>query len=205
MIEAEIQQAYDQLLQRRANERNAPLISLDMVRELAELRTIGQEQVPLLDEVLSHPVTRNEFYFLREVARARNRKRWNGVPIWAAAAAVLVLALGASVFVRSALQQEPEAMRGRAAEIALLTPDDSATLGAQTRFIWRSAEGAVNYKLELLDAEGTVVWSTMGMDTVAVLPDDVERKIGARYTWLVRATLNDGTTSISRGRSVIAR
>ncbi len=205
MIEVGIQQAYEQLLQRRASERSAPLVSLDLVRELAEARSIRQDQVAVLDEILSHPVTRNEFYFLREVAQSKVRTGWSGFPLWAAAAAAVVLSLGVSAYFWTTRIHEPEPMRGAASQIALVAPAPNGRLAGQTNFIWRSAAGASSYTLELLDAEGNVVWRTVGADTSAMLPASVPRSAGARYTWIVRASLGDGTTSLSAPRAVIGQ
>jgi hypothetical protein len=190
------------LLHRRGEQDSATLVSLDTVRELAEATPVPDARLSQLDEILAHPTTRDEFYFLREVAQGKARVRRFPIPAWLAAAALLVVTLGVSVIVRARMDVSPEVMRGGESGIRAIAPAANAQLDASTRFIWNSVQGATSYTLELIDGDGNIAWRGTGTDTAAVLPADLRLRAGEPYTWVVRVDLADGTSSRSAPRSL---
>jgi hypothetical protein len=66
------------------------------------------------------------------------------------------------------------------------------------RLNWRLTGAAVEYRVTLLDATGSVLWTSVTADSVALLPVGVSLAPGADYYWYVDALLGDGT-SVSSG------
>ena len=115
----------------------------------------------------------------------------------AAAAAVLLLWVGASEMSQRSVG-EPT-LRGPAAAtpLGVISPiDGSATDPESLVFQWRAAGEAAHYVFTLTDASGDVVFTNGQPDTTLVLPRSVGLDPGAQYFWVVDALL-DGARSTS--------
>jgi hypothetical protein len=204
MNEARTRQAYEGLLRRRALERSTAPVSLDVVRELAESPTIGDHRLDLLEQVLAHPTSRDEFYILRELALDQPRPLRSWFPAGIAAAAMLVVAAGLAVIIRAGITEDTEPMRGAASELALITPAENSALAPGLPLSWHRLDGASSYTVELLDADGESIWRAETSDTTALVPPAVAGRKGP-FTWVVQAKLSDGTTARSAPRTLTAR
>jgi hypothetical protein len=122
------------------------------------------------------------------IASARRTRAWRV----AAAAAVVVLALGLTLVVRRSggpPVATPSAMRGSVGEAAGLEPTDHATLATPPlRLEWPAQDGAVGYSVVLYDFEATPIWDSPLVAVPAVeVPEAVRARIvsGRTYYWRV--------------------
>ena len=131
----------------------------------------------------------------------RDRSRWlvRAAPIAAAAAAVMLLWVGASEMSRRP-GGEPT-LRGPATgtQLDIVSPlDGSAAEPDSLVFRWRAAGTEAHYVFTLIDAIGDVVFTNGLADTTLVLPRSVGLEPGVPYFWFVDALL-DGARSTSTG------
>lgn len=225
MSEEGLREAYERALAARGGpgERSAcpaPEAILALVRRAGD----EERRLAVLDHVMACPACRNEFELLRAIERAGEQatrgeapagvgdggaagagrvvghiawRRW--VPLAAAAALVLVVALGPG---RRLWEPRAESVRGGGASLALVAPADAAATAERTvRFVWRSAPGAEHYTLELLTGGGTLVLSRATPDTILTLPMSPALAPGD-YRWWVTAAAADGSETRSATRTL---
>jgi hypothetical protein len=192
MSDAELRRLYERLLARRAQtEQRPPDIAPETVQALAEGSFVGGNRVELLDQVLSHAVTEQEFHLFQQLAAARQVTARRLPLLGLAAAATLVVGLG--IVWQLGRPGSPEPVRGGESAFALVAPEEGTTLRPGVRFVWRSAPGAVSYRFELIDAEGSVVFSHTTADTSVALPLTAPLDSSASHQAWVMAILGDGT------------
>lgn len=129
----------------------------------------------------------------------RRARTWRRVTPFAIAAA-LMLVVGVEARRRAADEARPEVMRGDENGITTVTPAGDVTgvaLGtAPVVFVWQPVVGARRYEFEVLDGDGTVVYSAATADTtIAVAAADAAERFraGVEYEWWVRAITPDAT------------
>jgi hypothetical protein len=165
---------------------------------LGELDAI--ERDPLADHVtLCHRCSRRVRDLLdlhraagasgEQAPRAPGRSRFLG---WfAAAAAVLIVAVGAGWLLRDAGAPHPAAptMRGSEALTEAVEPTDRARLTeAPTRLHWTTKDSPASYRVVLYDRESTPIWESDWVTGGSVsLPVDVQLQLrpGDSYLWRV--------------------
>jgi len=137
----------------------------------------------------------------------RRARTWRRVAPFAIAAS-LMLVVGVEARRRGANEARPEVMRGEESGITTLAPAGDVTgaaLGtAPVVFVWQPVAGARRYEFEVLDGDGTVVYSAATADTtVAVAAADAAERFrpGVEYQWWVRAVTPDATQPRSALRS----
>ncbi|HKD12542.1 MAG TPA: hypothetical protein VKE50_10720 [Thermoanaerobaculia bacterium] len=116
-------------------------------------------------------------------------------PVWAAAAAGLVLAGGLAVFVRSA-SRRPAALsqeRGPISPADAVAPADRARLTvAPAELTWAPLTGARTYEVTVYDFESTPLWQSPTLVGPQVsLPDTVRRRMsgGGVFYWRVSSQI----------------
>jgi hypothetical protein len=129
----------------------------------------------------------------------RRARTWRRVVPFAIAAS-LMLVVGVEARRRAADEARPEVMRGEESGINTVTPAGDVTgvaLGtAPVVFVWQPVAGARRYEFEVLDGDGTVVYSAATADTtIAVAAADAAERFraGVEYQWWVRAVTPDAT------------
>jgi len=132
-------------------------------------------------------------------ARGPRAGRWGlGGALAAAAAAALIVWVG----VRpqpSVPPAQPPGETFRSGPEQPVQPVLRAPLGAVAApqaFTWEPVPEAVSYRLELLDADGEIVWSAATAETSAAWPSTLPRSPG-RYYWRVVAELERGGSTAS--------
>jgi hypothetical protein len=117
----------------------------------------------------------------------------------------LALAAGlAAVAIFRPIADPPQVLRtsegsGGVAVLEAVAPVGPVSRAAgPVRLNWRLTGAAVEYRVTLLDATGSVLWTSVTADSVALLPVGVSLAPGADYYWYVDALLGDGT-SVSSG------
>jgi len=96
-------------------------------------------------------------------------------------------------------------LRDAESPLEIISPASSAEIDpGRVELIWRSAGPRADYTVTLQDSAGRVVWTSTGVDTVAVLPDSVALGAGRTWFWVVDALRPDGqsrSTGLKRLRT----
>jgi hypothetical protein len=167
-------------------------VPLEAMVDVLERRGSETERSETLRAILRDPRAREEFELLRAVVRAGapSRPSWRSAVGWRIAAGVALLAGTTWLF---SLTSEPsEPLRGNDSLVTTVQPGDGAALTAPPLFVWRRVPGAVDYRLEVVDSSGTVVFEERVTDTSATGPMTGELRAGQQYRWSVTALTGDG-------------
>ncbi len=124
-----------------------------------------------------------------QAADAASRPR--ALPGWLPAAAALLLALGAGLWLRSGkTARDADARRGPAETPAATSPAEGEVLpAAPAALSWAAIPGAKAYSVELFDAESTLIWSSGRLPVPRVeLPAGIRARLAAGGDFLWRAT-----------------
>ena len=178
---------------------------------LALLRREGPEEQRLeaLDHVMSCAACRGEMDLLRSIEQAGAETERAGastdspgvvrvlprralralVPLALAASVLLAVGIGQR-FVRS--QAPDEVLRGATDEVSLLAPAPEVPASGPITFAWQKVPGARSYRLEVLDAQGMVVFAETTDQTSVTLREPGHLAPGVEYRWGVRATTDAG-------------
>ncbi|HKF44801.1 MAG TPA: hypothetical protein VKJ00_07815 [Thermoanaerobaculia bacterium] len=155
------------------------------------------EQDRLADHVVSCRRCSENFQILarthREVSR-ESRPARSARLRWAAAAAVLVAAVGAALLWRSSDREE--GFRGRAREGPGVTPAEGSNLaGPPDAFAWPPRPGAEGYSVRLFAAGGDRLWEADAGTALRVeLPQAMRSRLkpGEAYFWSVEVRMPTG-------------
>lgn len=154
------------------------------------------ERLAMLEHVLSCPTCGPELDLLRAAgagARAAERRvplsRWMAF----AAAALILVGIGALTLRGHRVTVPVDVMRGGHAAVAVIEPVAGTTVAYPVRLAWHATDGAQSYRVELLTRRGDVIaaWSTL--DTALVIPDSLRLRTSESYDMWVRAMLADRT------------
>lgn len=156
-----------------------------------------ERRLETLDHVMACARCREELEILRDVVGAAPPQRSSATRILAMAASVAVLAgVGLGAWnLRTRTAPEP-IYRAGGDEVALVAPSEGAEF--QGQLVWRSVEGAVQYRVEVFDASGEVVLTATTADTALTITDSTSWPSGADLRWWVQARLRDGSERASR-------
>jgi hypothetical protein len=190
MNDDRLRAAYASLLARRGTGR-AGCPGPEEIDALASRRGPEAARLETLDHVMSCSECKRELDLLRSVLRAgtpADRVR----PRLLALAATLALAAGAILVWRAASRPAAGPLRGSDNPVVLLGPADGASLAEPPVLVWRPVEGAVGYRVEVLDRTGAIVATGLGPDTLLRLPADALAPADSAYRWRVVAELRTG-------------
>jgi hypothetical protein len=154
------------------------------------------ERLALLEHVLRCPMCGPELDLLRaahEGARAAERRgqstRWLAI----AAAALIVIGVGALTLRGRRSTASADVMRGHPEALSLVEPVVGEQLSAPVQITWHAISGATTYRVELLSKSGELIGSWNTRDTTAAIPDSARIHSNESYDVWVRATLADRT------------
>lgn len=150
-------------------------------------RLSGESKATVEQHLVSCHECVDEVSDLRAVLES-GRPRWRrlAIPLTAAAAALLLIALPSDQF------DVPDSHRDRPPVAAVERPVGVAPVGpidSVVRFEWRRVEGADRYRVTLFDSTGVVLWSSSTADTIASVPDSVALEPTGTYLWQIEARL----------------
>ena len=117
-----------------------------------------------------------------------------------AATAAIVLAAAAIAIVavpslRRPIDEKRDALRSDETTQSLVAYGPAGeTVTNPVRFTWGSLPGAISYHITVMRDNGSEVWSASSTDTTIVLPLSVQLDRGKKFSWVVDAVANDGTT-----------
>ena len=201
MNEEFLRRSYERLLVIREQESpNRDLCpTVDDIHAL--IRREGDEATRLrrLDHVMQCPECRKEVEVIRSVELSQPPAPASHWRLWAFAA-LLVLVLGASLVWRMMnVSPSRDVLRGSSGQVTLIAPADQARLELPATFAWKRVEGALGYRVELLDQAGGVTWSSDVADTTMRLEN---RPVGEVASWRVVAEFLSGLPLESPARQV---
>jgi hypothetical protein len=167
--------------------------------ELAELlggAMAEPDRVAMLEHVLRCPTCGPELDLLRAAgAGARAAERRMPLSRWMAfaAAALILVGIGALTLRGHRVAVPVDVMRGNHAAVSVIEPAVGTTVAYPARFAWHAVDGAQSYHVELLTPRGDVIaaWSTL--DTALVISDSLRLRTSESYDMWVRAMLADRT------------
>jgi hypothetical protein len=163
--------------------------------ELVSGTPSASERGKLLDHLAACPDCAAEVRALREVAAwsgtARpEHRRYSSSLAAAAVAAVVLLPFFAFVTSRD-MSPETAIVRGTEPENARILPSDGEVLDTPpAAFRWSAVDGAREYRVQLLDGEGSLLWtSPPRRDPIAPLPQEIRQRLGPGKTYLWRVEI----------------
>jgi hypothetical protein len=170
----------------------------DALLALAERSGGEANRLEVLDHVMGCDACRRDFDLIRAsvVAAAVPRQRsWLRSPSIGlmAIAATLLVAAGLRLYVASREVDAGSVMRGGSA-VSTYPVRWLPSIGAG--LAWRPTEGAVSYRLEVVDEAGAAVVDSTMRDTTFVVMDSMVRNRRG-LSWSVTTTLSDGSTVTS--------
>ena len=191
MTEDELVAAYQARLRRGDLPPGAP--DPEAIQRVAAGRAGEAERLRVLDVVMQSESLRREFELFRALAAAESPRRAPRLPrqLLALAAAILVMVMAGSLWWQRH-PAGPEPARGGASGVSLLTPAPGARVSPPVTLQWAGVPGASSYSVEVLAADGSVLFDAAGTDTQVVLPGSVPISAGESYVWRVVATVTDG-------------
>jgi len=195
VTDAELREVYSRLVARRAPAVRDACVNPESLLAMVEGRTAEAERIQALWHVASCAPCRAELDLLRAVAQAGERLQRRHVPALALAASLALLA-GTAVVWRGGvgpLAWRAEPLRGARGGVTLLEPSGEVAAATPVVLRWHALPRAVRYQVEVLDADGRVVFATSTHDTTAPMRSQPALIPGADYRWWVQAELADGT------------
>jgi len=189
MSPTRLQDLYSQALARR-NAAPGACVSPDDLLALVRHQGPEARRLEVLDHVMGCRECHREFELLRALEVAgRGGQPWvvrsisrRLVPLALAASLLLAVGIGLAVRERAGSEDMP---RGGAHQLNLLTPPSEVAPGQPITFSWRAVPSAQRYQLEVLDANGTAIFSGFTPDTSLTWSADRLRP-GVSYRWWVR-------------------
>lgn len=196
--------AYAEALAQRARSGRASCPEPEALLAVAERSGSEAVRLDVLDHVMGCDRCRRELDLVRAsvaaggVPRQRSWFRSPSIGLMAMAA-LLLIAASVRLYVASSDREAGPVLRGGAGVVAYparLLPSGGAGLS------WRPTEGAVAYRLEVIDEAGSAVVDSTMRDTSFVVSDSLVR--GRRgLVWTVSATLRDGSSVNSQPAPLI--
>ena len=213
MTDEALREAYQRALDARRVRQRESCVPPEAM--LAVLRRQGTEEQRLqaLDHVMDCGACRSEFELLRSIEQAGAAtaeqarpamlqiSRRLAVPLALAASVLLVVIVGPRLRSPSGTDVE----RGTTNGITILGPPHEVAVGISPMFAWKPVPGAQSYELEVLDEEGTVVWSAKTSETSVTTSNPSPLVPGKTYRWWVRTTTASGDQRTSAVRALRIR
>ena len=186
--------AYGRVVARRGSSR-ADCVSPDALGAVVDGTASESERVRTLDHVGRCRHCRSELELLRtagDTARQVAAPVGFRVPVWAAAA-VVILAAGVALWQPMFAPSAPTLRDGISeSPLRLIAPADDGVATAPVTLAWSSVPGARRYEVEILNPSGAAVFSRATTDTT-ITATASGLVPGIQYLWWVRATLPDGS------------
>jgi len=89
-------------------------------------------------------------------------------------------------------------------KLKLLRLSDTVTLETRPKFRWTKLEPGLEYRFELTDDSGRILYEAKATGRSLKLPESVQLKPNALYTWELSTRLKDGTRYNSAGDFTLA-
>ena len=118
--------------------------------------------------------------------------------VLASAAAAAVVIIATATISRSRADRATERETNIAAPaVAIASPAEGASLGADRVVAWHSLAENTSYRITIADQGAQPMYTTTVRDTSVRIPQSVTLATGGKYFWYVDAIRADGTTATS--------
>jgi hypothetical protein len=169
-------------------------VAPDDLQTLASGGGTESDRLRLLDHVMACGSCRNEFELLRSISEAerldRPSRRWSPLAL---AASIVGVAIAGTVWQMT----RPEVPVFRDAPSAVTAVAPVGTVASVDAFRWTASDMDAEYELEVVDAEGGIVFRGVTADTVLAMPDSVALRPGVDYRWtLTVVSLETGAVTL---------
>lgn len=200
MNDEELARAYRARMRQGALPPDAP--DPEAIQRVASGRATEAERLQVLDAVMQSEPLRREFDVFRALSAGDAPLPARRMPrhLLALAASLLVVVMAGSLWWQRH-PANPEPTRGEPSAVSLIAPVDGATAAAPVALRWAAVPGATSYAVEVLAADGRLVFRAQGTDTVVVLPGTAPVLAGESYVWRVVATGPGGRQLESESRA----
>jgi hypothetical protein len=207
MSDTRLQELYAQALARRSDSTSVDCVTPEQLLALVRREGAESDRLATLDHVMGCPACQREFDLLRAV-ESSGRRITAQRPVRSigrrlaplALAASLLLAVGVGLLVRN--RSAGDTVRGGGGQLTLLSPETEVTPGQPITFSWRSLAGVNRYQIEVLDQNGTAIFSQVTRDTTIIWR--ARLPAGKQYQWWVR-DLTPGSHLVSPVRPLRVR
>jgi hypothetical protein len=192
MTDAELQAQYQRAVQRQAGSRTQ-CPSPERLQQLVDRVGPEEERLEILDHAMSCPDCHQDLALLHAIHAAEPRQTTAKPQHWLAAAGLLLVLAGGTLLTRGLMghrSTEPLRGLGDGAGSGVTVVATTARIGPGRPGIlaWHRVPGAVQYTVEVLDADDRAVFTSNTTDTAVTVP-----ALTAPVAWWVRAILPDGT------------
>lgn len=189
-----LRSAYMRMLDERGAPEDDGCVEPDALLAVVEGTATEAERLSTLGHVGACRRCRAELDLLTSAAdagRAAARTAWLGITPLRAAAAVLLLIGGATLW-QVTRAPAPDTLRADPGTVVrLLAPGPEAAAGSPLILTWSAVPAARRYEVEILDAAGAAVFSRGTADTTVLVPPGTLEP-DASYRWWVRVAALDG-------------
>lgn len=192
MTDAELQAQYQRAVERQARSRpQCP--SPERLQQLVDRAGPEEERLEILDHAMSCPDCHQELALLQAIHAAQPRQTSVKPQHWLAAASLLIVLAGGTLLTRGLMgHHTAEPMRGlddgTGGGVTVVATPGGVESGRPGTLAWHRVPGAVQYTVEVLDADDRAVFTSNTTDTAVAVP-----ALTAPVAWWVRAILPDGT------------
>ncbi len=204
MNDHELRHLYERLATRTPADR-AGCLTPEQVMRLAAGDAPEAERLDGLEHVATCGLCRTDFDLAAAVVAAgvalERRPRFSP---WLALAASVVLLAGGVTLWRAAGRTDDVRRGGNEDRVTLVAPIGTVPAAAAERLVWRAVPGATSFEIEVIDANGSVVFGAGTPDTATTVPAGTLR-YGAEYRWRVTAVLTDGSRRQSAAELLVVR
>jgi len=192
MKDTELQARYQATVAARTLTSRVDCPSPEELQALVERTGDEDKRLAVLDHAMSCEPCHRDLALLHAIHAAQPRRVTLMPRQWLLAASLLIVLAGGALLSRQfGRPVADDVTRGAsdAAGVLIVAPVGPVSPGQLHTLVWRSVPGTVRYTVEVLDAEGRVLYTTRTTDTLVGVP----QLSGVPAASWVRADLRDGT------------
>jgi hypothetical protein len=132
---------------------------------------------------------------------ARKNHFWRPPYLLGGVAAALAVVLGVSLFMhyqagRPVPIVEPSALQTMRSASLYLTAPSGSVLQTPSSFQWESLQGARSYSIEVMEVDGSILWSGQAGANVLVVNPDLAKKLQPNRVFIWKVTARDSSGNV---------
>jgi hypothetical protein len=191
MSDDKLRKTYQDMIARRAGQDRSQCPPAERLHELVSRSGSEDTRLALANHVMACPHCLPEFELLRSMEAAMPEKK--PALRWMALAASIAVLVTAGIIGRQLLRPTSDVLRENPV-VRLIAPADGDQVSAPVRLIWNRVPDAVEYQVQILTSEGSLVYRGTTPDTAMA----VDSLAGSQFIWQVSAEYSTGEPARSR-------
>ena len=205
--ETRLKEIYGATMARSQAEHPSPEALLSLARREGS----EESRLATLDHAMSCATCRGELDLLRSIEQAgaeTGAGRSGGRRAWfvpAALAATVLLAVGIGRMTVAPGGDDDVVRSGDVSTVAVVAPAAEAVVGQPLAFAWRPVQGAVRYRVELMNGGGDIAIEAETRDTTVTIEGVRRLEAGDYRWWVVALTPRPGPRSELRPLRLTAK